>query len=65
MESNGTFHKSQAFALASSNLERALGLTRHIFEIPDLVMYQGGGVFDFESKVIGVISATKRVIELF
>jgi len=65
LESNGTIHKSQAFALASSNLERALGLTRDRFEMPDLVMYQGGGVFDFESKVVGVISAARRVIDLF
>lgn len=30
-----------------------------------MVMYQGGGVFDFESKVVGVVSATRKVIELF
>ena len=64
MESNGTIDQPQAFALVSSNLERALGLTRR-FEVPDLVMYQGGGVFDFESKVIGVVSSTRKVVELF
>lgn len=64
MESNGTIHQSQAFALVSSNLERALGLTRR-FENPDLVMYQGGGVFDFESKVVGVVSSERKVVELF
>ncbi|KAF8801695.1 amidohydrolase [Phlegmacium glaucopus] len=65
LESNGTIDKFEAFALASYNLEQALGLTRDIFEIPDLVMYQGGGVFDFESKVIGVISVERRVVDLF
>jgi hypothetical protein len=64
LESNGTIHQSQAFALVSSNLERALGLT-HRFDNPDLVMYQGGGVFDFESKVIGVVSSERNVVELF
>lgn len=64
MESNGTINQSQAFALASSNLERALGLTAYRFD-PDLVMYKGGGVFDFESKVIGVISSARKVVELF
>jgi hypothetical protein len=64
LESNGTINQSLAFALASSNLERALGLT-HKFESPDLVMYRGGGVFDFESKVIGVVSAERKVVELF
>ena len=65
LESNGTINQSEAFAMASSNLERALGLTRPRFEISDVVMYQGGGIFDFESKVIGVISVTRKVVELF
>jgi hypothetical protein len=57
-------HQSQAFALVSSNLERALGLTRR-FEVPDLVLYRGGGVFDIESKVIGVVSSERKVVEIF
>ena len=67
MESNGTIDQSQAFALVSSNLERALGLTRRHteYEIPDMVMYQGGGVFDFESKVVGVVSSARKAVELF
>jgi hypothetical protein len=66
LESNGTIHQSQAFAFVSSNLERALGLTRNRFEVlPDLVMYRGGGVFDLESKVIGVVSSERKVVELF
>ena len=67
MESNGKINQSQAFGLVSSNLEQALGLTRRHtgFEIPDMVMYQGGGAFDFESKVIGVVSSARKVVELF
>ena len=67
MESNRTIHQSQAFALVTSNLEQALGLTRRHteYEIPDFVMYQGGGAFDFESKVIGVVSSARKVVELF
>ena len=64
MESNGTIDQSQAFALASSNLERALGLTRRS-RASDLVMYRGGGVFDLESKAIGVVSSVRKVFELF
>ena len=30
-----------------------------------MVMYQGGGAFDFESKVIGVVSSARKVVELF
>ena len=64
LESNGTIDQSQAFAFVSTNLERALGLTRR-FKIPDLVMYRGGGVFDLESKVVGVVSSARKVVELF
>ncbi|KAF8958055.1 hypothetical protein BDZ97DRAFT_1950338 [Flammula alnicola] len=65
LESNGTISKSQALALASTNLHKALGLVRPLFSIPDLVMYRGGGLLDFESKVVGVMSAERAVVELF
>ena len=64
LESNGTIDQSQAFAFVSTNLERALGLTRR-FKIPDLVMYRGDGVFDIESKAVGVVSSARKVVVLF
>lgn len=65
LESNGTIHESQAIALASSNLERALGLVQPRSMTPELVMYEGGGILDFTSKVVGVISMERKVVELF
>jgi imidazolonepropionase-like amidohydrolase len=65
LESNGTIHQSQAIALATSNLERALGLVQQRSVMPELVMYEGGGIFDFTSKVVGVISMERKVVELF
>ncbi|KAF8967351.1 hypothetical protein BDZ97DRAFT_1938242 [Flammula alnicola] len=65
LESNGTISKSQALALASTNLHKALGLVRPLFSIPDLVMYRGGGLLDFESKVVGVMSAERPLLNCF
>jgi hypothetical protein len=50
-------------ALASVNLDRALGLEFGPWD--DLVVYQGGGMFNLESKVIGVISPRRKVIDMF
>ncbi|KJA17908.1 hypothetical protein HYPSUDRAFT_205764 [Hypholoma sublateritium FD-334 SS-4] len=65
LESNGTISKSQALALASTNLHKALGLRRPRFSIPDLVLYRGGNVLDFDSKPVGVISAEAGTVEMF
>ncbi|KDR69239.1 hypothetical protein GALMADRAFT_128703 [Galerina marginata CBS 339.88] len=65
LESNGTMTRAQAISLASSNLHKALGLKSSSFSAPDLMMYSGGGILDFESKVAGVISATRGVVEVF
>ena len=65
LESSGTMSTMQALALATTNLHKALGLVRRRFSIPDLVLYQAGGLLDLQSKVIGVISAERRVVEVF
>ena len=65
LESNGTMRESQAIALASSNLERALGFVQERSIMPDLVMYEGGGILDFSSKAVGVISMRRKSVELF
>ncbi|KAF8805276.1 hypothetical protein BYT27DRAFT_7297664 [Phlegmacium glaucopus] len=65
LESNGTIDKSQAIALVTSNLEQALGFVQQRSVMPDLVMYQGGGVLDFASKAVGVISMKRKFVDLF
>ncbi|KAJ7195750.1 hypothetical protein GGX14DRAFT_674261 [Mycena pura] len=59
LDSNGTIVYATALALASTNIiERALGVDPGTQEdVDDLVVLEGEGMFDFESKVIGVISA--------
>lgn len=34
-------------------------------EDADLVIYEGGGMFDLSSKVVGVISPTQGAVDLF
>ena len=56
--------RTEALALASTNLERLLGLDIDP-EWSDLVATERGDLLDFESKVIGVIAARKGVVDLF
>ncbi|OAX33578.1 hypothetical protein K503DRAFT_700202 [Rhizopogon vinicolor AM-OR11-026] len=63
LTSNGAINHTTALALTTTNLERALGVQR---EMPqDLVAYRGGDVFEFEAKVVGVISESLRRTDLF
>ncbi|KAG1899770.1 uncharacterized protein F5891DRAFT_1036409 [Suillus fuscotomentosus] len=63
LTSNGFIDRATALALATTNLEKALGVQR---EMPqDLVAYRGGDVFEFEAKVVGVISETLGRTDLF
>ncbi|KAG1735265.1 uncharacterized protein EDB91DRAFT_1250481 [Suillus paluster] len=63
LTSNGAIDRTTALALATTNLEKALGIRR---EMPqDLVAYRGGDVFEFEAKVVGVISETLGWTDLF
>ncbi|PFH48493.1 hypothetical protein AMATHDRAFT_5747 [Amanita thiersii Skay4041] len=65
LNSNGKISKSQALALVTVNLERALGVDPKLIGWRDIVAYRGGSVFDMESKVLGVASKRRRVIETF
>jgi hypothetical protein len=66
LEASGRISKSKALALASIDLEEALGLaSASLATQRDLVAYAGGDVFDVRSKVIGVISSHRGVVDLF
>ncbi|KAL5518561.1 hypothetical protein ACEPAH_244 [Sanghuangporus vaninii] len=64
LEASGEISKTQALALASTNLEKLLGLDVDP-EWSDLVATERGDLFDFESKVVGVIAPRKGVVDLF
>ncbi|KAG1849280.1 hypothetical protein DFJ58DRAFT_795038 [Suillus subalutaceus] len=63
LTSNGFIDRTTALALATTNLEKALGVQRDMPQ--DLVAYRGGDVFEFEAKAVGVISETLGRIDLF
>ncbi|KAJ7144294.1 hypothetical protein C8R44DRAFT_916291 [Mycena epipterygia] len=65
LDSNETIDYSTALALASTNIEQALGLKHDARDTDELVVFRGGGLFDMESKVIGVISTRKSIVEFF
>lgn len=63
LTSDGFIDRTTALELTTTNLEKALGVQR---EMPqDLVAYRGGDVFEFEAKVVGVISETLGRTDLF
>jgi hypothetical protein len=57
-------NKRQAYALASTNLDRLLGI-EHDSEDADLVVFEGGNMFDLSSKVVAVVSPQRGLVDLF
>ncbi|KAF8447198.1 hypothetical protein L210DRAFT_3525216 [Boletus edulis BED1] len=63
LASNGTIDQTTALALATVNVEKALGIE---VDMPqDLVAYKGGDAFGFEGKPVAVISAQFGRTDLF
>ncbi|KAI0819971.1 hypothetical protein BC628DRAFT_1399702 [Trametes gibbosa] len=60
----GVFDKAATFALASSNIEKLLGLEKDPLE-QDLVATVGGDLLDFEGKVVAVISPRQGAVDIF
>ena len=56
--------KAEVLALASTNLEKLLGLEIDT-QLSDLVATEQGDSLDFEGKVVGIISPRKGVVDLF
>ncbi|KAJ3886962.1 composite domain of metallo-dependent hydrolase [Lentinula edodes] len=64
IEAGGDISREEAIALASSNLEKLLGLASGTVS-SSLVATAGGTILDFESKVVAVASAKRGVVDLF
>ncbi|KLO05758.1 hypothetical protein SCHPADRAFT_917689 [Schizopora paradoxa] len=69
LESHGKIDRRTALALVTTNLEKALGVgagsKSHKGYRQDFVAYKGGDMFNLESKVVGVVSAERGVVDLF
>lgn len=64
IQAAGQISKSQALAIASTNTEKLLGIAPETALLNDLVVTQGGDLFDMESKVIGIVSPLREQVEL-
>ncbi|KAJ7448972.1 hypothetical protein FB451DRAFT_1187478 [Mycena latifolia] len=65
LDADGAIDYATAMVLSTTNMDKALGLDSAVAEREDLVIYQGGGLFDLESKVLGVVSGRRAVVDLF
>ncbi|KAG6821570.1 hypothetical protein H0H93_000079 [Arthromyces matolae] len=68
LESNGKISQREMNAIAYTNLPKLLGI-REIEDngqlLEDIVAYEGGGPFDFSSKVAAIISPERQLVDLF
>ncbi len=62
-EAGGYLTKFDAIALASSNIEKLLGISPDIALQGDLVVTFGGNLLELQSKVIAVISPRREQVE--
>ncbi|KAK0193022.1 carbohydrate esterase family 9 protein [Armillaria mellea] len=62
LEAHTEISQSEALALASVNLEVLLGVNDEDY---DLVATTFGTLLDFESKVVGIVSSRRGVVDLF
>ncbi|KAH7889205.1 hypothetical protein F5I97DRAFT_486659 [Phlebopus sp. FC_14] len=66
LSSSATIDRTTALALATTNLEKALGLVAPDTIMPqDLVAYRGGDVFEFEARAVAVLSAQLGRTDVF
>ncbi|TCD67498.1 hypothetical protein EIP91_012303 [Steccherinum ochraceum] len=64
-EADCRISEEQTYELVTTNLEKLLDMEGWFGEDGDLVVYDGGSPFDFESKIIAVASPRRGVVELF
>lgn len=56
--------RKEAYAMATTDLEKLLGVQGIDEDSADLVAYEGGGVLDFSSKVSAIISPVRGVVDI-
>ncbi|KAF5370700.1 hypothetical protein D9758_002026 [Tetrapyrgos nigripes] len=64
LEADGKISKEQAIAIGSINLENLLGLDVQT-EGSDIVATMGGDLLEMSAKVVGIVSPSRRLVDLF
>ncbi|KAJ7086055.1 hypothetical protein B0H15DRAFT_939618 [Mycena belliarum] len=64
LESGGSISKEDALAMASSNIERLLGV-HSAGAAAEFAVTRGGDLFSLDSKVVAMVSSERGVVDLF
>ncbi|KAJ7510331.1 hypothetical protein B0H11DRAFT_1958549 [Mycena galericulata] len=64
LESGGSVSKAAALSMASSNIEKLLGIDSAGGNT-EYSVTSGGDIFSFESKIVAIVSAKRGVVDLF
>lgn len=64
VDSHGLISMEDALNMATTNVEKLLGVTRKASD-SDTVATKGGELLSFEGKVVAVTSPRRRVVDLF
>ena len=64
LDSRGLISMEDALDMATTNVEKLLGVTRRASD-SDMVATKGGELLSFEGKVVAVTSPTRAVVDLF
>ncbi|KIJ61513.1 hypothetical protein HYDPIDRAFT_31124 [Hydnomerulius pinastri MD-312] len=64
IDSQGLISMSDALTMATTNVEKLLGVTRKAFDC-DMVATRGGELLSFEGKVVAVTSPRRKTVDLF
>ncbi|KAI0085133.1 carbohydrate esterase family 9 protein [Irpex rosettiformis] len=62
LEDGGSISRKEAIALVSTNLEKLFGISPK--DNADLVATTGGGLFDYSSKVVAIISPRRGLVDI-
>lgn len=65
LESNERISETQAYQTVTKNLEKLLGIRGIEEGMEDLVIFEGGDMWEMKSKVVGIISPVAGAVHLF
>ena len=64
IESEGFITRSEAFALASENVEKLLGIRQEVTRKRDLVATEGADLLELNGKVVAIISSSRGEVDI-
>ena len=65
LDADGKIDSRLRYDLVTTNLEKLMGIEGWIGDNGELVIYSGGDAFNMSSKVVGIASPRRGLVELF